>query len=68
MKINSVGDDFSYIVFTDGTQYTATDSDKCSSIHREAHVMVKCPTKGKTTILPEIQTGANGLWIPGSRI
>ena len=47
MKINSVGDDFSYIVFTDGTQYTAADSEKCSSIHREAHVMVKCPTKGK---------------------
>jgi len=46
VKINSVGDDFSYIVFTDGTQYTAADSEKCSSIHREAHIMVKCPTKG----------------------
>ena len=33
VKINSVGDDFSYIVFTDGTQYTAADSEKCSSIH-----------------------------------
>ena len=52
MKINSVGDDFSYIVFTDGTQYTAADSEKCSSIHREAHIMVKCPTKGNLKTIP----------------
>ena len=47
LKIISVGDDFSYVVFTDGTQYTAADSEKCSNIHREAHVLVKCPTKGE---------------------